>query len=319
LISTYFTNSMEQDTDDPELANNWLVKHTLTAEECASDAFGIFLIFFSCLYTESQNAIEDVGGPPLGQPVNGRYVRPVCVHLDGVKEALHRYHSQFDTVSSMKADIIDSVFMPRVWAKLVADHASGWEGKSAPHIPSWGPIQLHTFISSSEKLRVMLGMPPTPVGPAPELVSSSAAVDVDDDVHDMCAGLLASPEEELEKQLACEHAALSEAITTRVTELVANSYELEGDCLEGGGEDEGGEAHESDSNTDSEGGVAALAARAMGAAGTATRPVGEVLRLALENPLPECGSLIKQRSCYNRTASPVPIALFSVQITFCRG
>ena len=247
---------MEHDTDEPGLAENWLVQHTLTTEECASDAFGIFLIFFSCLYTESSNVIKDVGGPPLGSSTNGRFVRPVCVYLDAVEQALHRYHSQFATVSSMKADIVDNVFRPRVWDKLVADHASGWKEKTTPHIPSWGPIQLYTFISNSEELRVMLNIPLIPVTPAHELISSSAVVDVDGCVADICSGLLADPEEELQKQLLSEHDVLRDAIVARVQELVDTSHELEGDRAEGGGEDGddcAGASVSSSSDCDSEG------------------------------------------------------------------
>jgi hypothetical protein len=221
-ISQLFMQSMEQDTDEPGLQATWLKCHVPTAQDLASDAFGIFLIHFCCLYVSSGTQVFKRLPGVLPEPTpNGRVVKLISIDLTAVEEVLDRYHSWFDTVSSMKEDIVQNVFKPLVWDKLLADKESGWTRKSAPTIPSWGAKQLYDFIAGSDKLRALVGMPAEAAGPAPDLVSASAVVDVDDAIGGDGAAAAAAA--------AAAVAALAAAVAIAVAALAVLQQQLQND------------------------------------------------------------------------------------------
>ena len=77
---------MDADVDEPNLAAEWLVTHRPTIPVLSSDQYGIILMFFACLYVNSDaRAITDVPGAAAVLS-NGRLVTPVVVDLSKVGE-----------------------------------------------------------------------------------------------------------------------------------------------------------------------------------------------------------------------------------------
>jgi hypothetical protein len=130
----------------------------------ASDTFGILLVHFCCLILDPEVVVMEYAGGPC--TANGRAVCSVRLHLGRSEEVLHTYTSWWDTVGSMKEDIVRNVFVPRVWEHLVADHAAEWTQQTAPHIPDWRGKQLYKFIAEDPKLRALVGMSLSAAEPA---------------------------------------------------------------------------------------------------------------------------------------------------------
>jgi hypothetical protein len=157
---------------------------------------------------------------------------------------LHTYTSWWDTVDSMKEDIVRNVFVPRVWEHLVADHAAEWTQQTAPHIPGWRGKQLYKFIAEDPKLRALVGMSLSAAEPA-EVVLDLDAAEPAEVVLDL------DHEEMLRDVLLVEESRITEAISKRVATMGADgsgydsAVEGTGDGNEDSGDD-GGEDEEAE-------------------------------------------------------------------------